>query len=382
MRKWEIAWAVMLGGLPFSSFFMRNWTLTKSLDIWHGQSAWMQFGLIILLGLFLADGLKFVSNVPLAAWLTWNGLVWFWINYTVVQEKNIFPASVSFGYLHCLLIAAFILIATATWTEMTIDRLIKTIGVSGIVVMFYCLLQVVNLDQFFHSIDPSDPKDYMVGVIGNPSHLAAYLSMLVPIYIYLGWHVFSLLCIGLLLATQSAGAVVGASLACCYFFFQHNRILFTITLICCIAAAVLVTNYYPSYLDSHGRTAAWKEYWTIYVNSKATITGMGVGFVSELSKQIKDGNVLWQWRHVHCEPFQVMIEQGIIGFIAVGWILADSIHKGITHVSRKMSMCMAILLAFLANSLVNFPAHLWLLGSLGLFSYCGIIVLSRKESTC
>lgn len=376
MRKWEVAWAILLGGLPFSPFLFR-----PHLDIWHAQTLWVHIGIISLLGLWLWDGAAKLSPAkPLAAWAAWTGLTVLMAWTQLMIKSKLYPLPMAMGLLHVLGIILLITIATSTWTPATISMLSKVIAISGVIVLGYCLLQLGNMDEFFASKDESVRTDALVGTIGNPTHLAAYLSMLLPVlWSQPGkrwWAAGSLCLLILLLCKSTTGLVAAMASTLIVLYFQDQR-LWKITLLISIFGFIFLLLNRADILNAHGRWEAWQAFWAYFENKP--ITGNGLGFVMAASGAIKEGSPIFQWRHVHNELFQLAIEQGIIGLGIILWGLWDCVKRIPRAVgTREGLMCVGVFAAFSITCLFNFSAHLWLLGSLGLFGYCGVIALTKE----
>jgi len=109
------------------------------------------------------------------------------------------------------------------------------------------------------------------------------------------------------------------------------------------------------------------------------ITGHGTGYVYELSKVTPPGHILYIWRHVHNEFLQLWLEQGLIGLSLFLWGLMSIFLRALRNLDRVMVFPLAlILVAFCLFSMTGYPAHLWQLGILPLFAYCGLLILLER----
>lgn len=381
MMRWgEVGWVLFLAGLPFSHF------LNRSLNIWHGHALYAQSCLLVLWAASFTVSKATKPNWPLACWVLWVGslTLWLWTN-GIIQSKT-YPLPILLGAIHVVFLLMFYHAAMTHWTIQTFDTLFLWMARVGVLVLAYCGLQLLNLDQFFNYVDTSKSRDVLVGTMGNPSHLGSYLACLVPLLLFRHgkrWLGIFLGCAGLLifllLTEKTVGgplAAVGAVLWCCWhwarkWFWASLGVVGLLGL-----WALTRTNI----LNDSGRWAAWGAFYDVFQHKP--ILGLGLGFISELSHQITSpSHPLFQWRHVHNEFFQIAIEQGVIGLSLVAWILVDY-WRTVWRLpkTREVVACAGIMLAFLLNSLVNFPAHLWAIGSFGLLSYCGIKVI--EADTC
>ena len=132
------------------------------------------------------------------------------------------------------------------------------------------------------------------------------------------------------------------------------------------------------WLNPSGRLETWQAFWQHYLvgDGKQQITGAGLGRMMGDSHQ---GLAGWPqvgsnvFRHAHCEYFQVLIEQGIIGLGLVLWAFWDATQRWRrlprSPLVKTLGGCgVLVLLA----ACVNNSAHYWVLGLFGLLSYCGI----------
>ncbi len=376
-RIGQIGWCICLAGLPFAPF------LDKKLDLWHMQTIWVQGWLVVLWALtFFSGTRRTVTNHALSIWILWIGL-WSWFSWwATLREHQVYPVLSLMPVIHCLLLVLFYWTALQQWSSEVLRELFKWISYSAVILVVYGYLQLFNLDQFFAQLSGGD-KDVLVGTIGNVSHFSAYLACTVPIVLYRKgrrWKLAVLAYIGLfsvfLIKYKSLGGVCAASLAvlwCAWFW--HRRLWIWLVLLAVIAAAASI-YWIPDVLSSSGRIEAWVEYWQHFV--KAPITGRGPGFVMALSQKIEVGPIN-HWRHVHNEYFQIALEQGLVGLGIVLWGLWRVVRLiRILPKTDELVVCVGILIAFLFNCLVNFPMHLWMVGSLGLLGYCGIYVLATE----
>jgi len=377
MRRREIGWAIFLAGLPFSPFIF-----FQTLDLWHSEALWAQSWVILLFALSLGSNVSrsWITNKPLAALIIWAAAVFLWKWNTTMLKMNIYPLPMLMGMGHLFIIVLFYLTAIRTWSFRTIQVLLKWIGVSGALVLAYCIVQLLNLDQFLNNIDSWTKEDALVGTIGNPSHLGTQLALLTPVFFYnKGWYwkVLGFTSIGVAVATGSTGALVALGIGLCYLLWFYNRWASGLLSLCGVGALSYLVIYKSNLVDFNGRLDAWSEFFKMFKHEP--ITGKGLGFIMENSRQDIPNTILLKWRHVHLEYFQVAIELGLIGLSLLFWLIYDTIKKVfMTRTSRELVTLSTILLIFMINSLVSYPAHLWVLGSFGLLAYSGIYVLAKE----
>ena len=380
MSLGRAGWAIFLAGLPFSPFLFRG------LDLWHMQTAWAQAWTFALfsLSLYRVQHIRIYENKPFAAWILWTGFWFLFTWYGFIAQSKVYPLGMLQGLFHCLVIVLFYMAFVRTWTFRTFETVLKAIAYSGLLILLYCVVQLLNLDQFFHSIDKMDHSDVMVGTIGNPSHLGTHLALLVPVFAYHKgrfWTIAALISGVLVVMSQSVGALLALCAGICWMIWFTSKKGSVVLFVIGITAFVWLLFFNKDYLNPHGRIEAWQYFWKIFSapSGGKPVTGQGVGFIMEISKTVTSGPI-FQWRHVHNEFFQLAIEQGLIGLGIMFWALFDVWKKvfGLNK-SREVICLSTILIIFLVNCLVNFPAHLWVTGSFALMAYCGIYVLAGEE---
>ena len=379
MRGREVCWIIFLAGLPFSNF------LYKGLDLWHGHARWVEIWLPVLVGLSFISPTQRPANRALGVWIAviGGGTLWLW--YSLAAQAKAYPVSLLMPLLHLISGICFVWAAMQTWTKEFLPKLLRWVGYVGMVSLAYGLIQVANLDQFFKPISANIPRDALVGTIGNYNHFAAYLAMLLPIYLWMTGklkYVFIGVLLLLIFLTRSEAGYLSLGAVCLWEAWHRNRKVFVgLMVLCCLGSMLVFTHDESTLASLHSRLARWGLYWQMV--SPQFITGLGIGHVFEYAKVIDQTNdphhPLWHWRHVHNEYLQILVEQGMIGLAAFGYLLWD-IGKSAWKLREnpEARVCTGMLLAILANALFNFPFHLWMISSLGLMAYCGIKVIEAE----
>lgn len=371
----EVGWLIFLVGLPFAHF------LFKPLNLWQGQALWAQGWIILLFSLSLGNpGKTLPPNRPLAAFIAWVGLTTLFIWWRTMVDQKTYPILMLQGTTHLLLLVMAYSAAMTTWTVTFVGKLVKALALAGIAVITYCVLQLLNLDQFLNQIDYWKNHDALVGTMGNPSHLATHLSLLFPLLLLCA-PLWSLALIGILLVTQSLGGQVATFAVASYWAWHGKKKWFWVVGIVGVVGLIYLATH-QDHFNPHGRFKAWSIFYQMF--QQRSITGWGVGSVMAFSRTITDStSPLFQWHHVHQEFFQVAIEHGVIGLGFLWWMLWELV--GTIRRLPKTPLVVAlsgILLAFGINSLVNFPAHLWVTGSYALVAYCGLKVIEAETGSC
>ena len=374
----EVGWHLFLASLPFAPL------LERRLDLWHGQAMWAVLWVSLLTCLALAQGIK-AKHLPLAWWWACTFfLVWWEFTKGIIGAKQ-YNALLLMPLVHILAIGCFVLTACSQWTRQTVQRLSTTLAVLALVLTAYGWCQAMNLDPIFRNLEGATQKD-IVGMIGNPTHFGAHLALLLPFVwvqsgkVWWGLRAASISLIGMiLLRNASLGGVLCLwAMGVAYLFWHCGWrwkaagslfLLSPLTMGWGVAA-------HPHLFSDSGRLTVWPLFAQLL--HQHPWTGIGPGAIAFLSQTITSGP-LQQWRHVHNEWLQLTIEQGVIGLVIVLWALLRTMRQAWTYRTDPLvQMCAMVLLAFVVNSLINFPAHLWVLGSLGLVAYCGITVLAGE----
>lgn len=367
VRKGELGWIIFLAGLPFAPF------LNHQLDLWHAHSAWVHLVLMVLV-LYATTQPHRPMPRPLNWWMLWVTVLSWWLWQASITTSKTYPFALLASWTHLFTIWLFVL-ASMIWDEPLVHSLIRAIRWSGLIMLAYGVLQLANLDQFF---DSGKGRDVLVGTIGNPSHLAAYFSILLPLYLLGGkrWSPASLVTIGLILCTKSmTGQLAMAAVLLWWSLFQPRWVTGLLLAIGGLGLAYLW--FHREGLNTWGRWEAWTIFWN-FIKQKS-ILGYGPGFTMQLSQTITERGPIFQWRHCHNEFLQVWLEQGIVGLGLVIWTVWDAAMRVVRKLPVPHMVALGgMLLAFGINSLLNFPAHLWMTGSLGLMAYCGIYTLTES----
>ena len=367
-------WLLFLVGLPLASFPLHN-----NLDLWQAHAYWAQGGILLSVVLWLWGGGKVRANRPLAAWVAWTGF-WVWLTWLrSMTAAKTFPTPLLVPLTHLLLLWLAYL-ATESWTTDFLRTLMTAMAGMGVVLVAYGFLQAGNLDQFLTNFETVTKRDVIVGTIGNPSLFSTYLSLLVPLFLWKRWWIpagATVLLLVLLACWYAAVAgLLAFSLVWLWWTWHEHRRTFWVSLSLSLLGGIGLLLTQHQHLTSrllNGRWEAWSAYWPVI--KEHGITGAGIGFVMALSQNIASGP-LFQWRHAHNEYLQVWLEQGLIGLAIIGWLLLDLGRRAwrMSHTDTWLALT-GILIAFLFNSLISFPAHLWMTGSFGFLAYCGLLTL-------
>lgn len=386
MSLGEISWILFLAGLPFAPL------INQKLDLWHGQGLWASLWIGLLFGLSIFTGQKKLTtgNKPLAAWLI---LTFIWVLWSLtkgIMVNKQYNLALFLPMLHILSIVLFCFSANNTWSRSFIERLMKAIAISASVLVAYGLCQAVGFDPIFKDLDASKKTHEVVGLIGNPSHFGIYLAVILPIFwairtshsylTQLG--IWSLLII-LLFRNASVSGILSATLASIVWWLYHNKkAAIGIGSLLVLAITLLYFNDVADaasirmIMTDSGRLATWEALSKLI--GKSPLFGLGPGALSFISQSFT--GPLTGWRHAHNEFLQLTIEQGLAGLAILGWFLYDLAQRVLKLEAEPLVPALAsVITAFLFSSFLSYPAHLWMIGSVGLFAICAINVLSEKS---
>lgn len=348
--------------LPFSNFFLK-----QKADIWHAQGYFLQFGILLLYCLKL-----FKRSKPLACLFFWAGLVTLanFINITFATKH--YPIVIFFPFFNFLCGVILFDLITEYLTPELYRMLLKSLAISIALVVGYCILQKLSLDQFFHTIDGMggiDKKDAIVGTIGNPMHSSHYLAMALPVFFLLEKKLCKLAVIvtlAVIFLTGSASGIVIALIALIFYSFFHKVFSIREIILASIAFIIALIWKHPnlSFFGNAGRFEIWQKFYPEF--SKKSITGWGLGIVNSFAKQQNFAG----WRHLHNEFYHYSIEIGVIGLGLILWGVVDYFRLFWKSSKDKLSVATgSIFLGFTLSSLTGYPSHLFLLASMGILSY-------------
>ena len=360
--------------LPLSALFIHI------KDIWHSQGAVFQFGILLAYSYsFFALSKDYkIKNIPLALLTFWLGITtMIWWNMGIVIDSK-YNFTLFMPFFNFLTMVIFYKLIIDYLEIKDLERIIKYFSYVIMVFLGYCVLQKFNLDQFHIPIDPAvDKRDLIVGTIGNPTHLAGYLSMLLPILYYYN---SKLNTIGIFLAwliiimTGSSMGLIGAVLVT-IFYLLFNRIrtkydwVILGSMITLFIIAILFRGIdWKLFINPQGRLEEWSR--LLPLLHKNPITGSGLGKIMSLGEM---------WKHAHCEYYQLAIETGVIGLGIAFYGIWKYFEEFIKLKTNKLAICLvSIFLAFLINALVSYPSHLWITSSLGMFAYSSLYCLKGE----
>jgi hypothetical protein len=257
--------------------------------------------------------------------------------------------------------------------EDSIRKILRYFKFSVVILLLYCVLQQYSFDEFFRSTDIVGP-DRLVGTIGNQSHLAGLLAIVQPVFFSKG--LLDILCLvllwGVIILTGSASGVVAGVVVLLFWLLNNSKKWFTLASISAVSLGVIGFIKFRSFFNPYGRIDIWTKAIEILKNKQ--ITGAGLGSFGSLKIMNPD-----HWQHLHCEPYQIALEIGIVGLILGIWCIFDYFqvffHLRKSPVSVKLT---GMMIGFFLVSLVSFPGHLWLISTIVMFAYASLYALKNE----
>jgi len=351
--------------LPWGNFFFRT------TDLWHSTGHFVQVSILILFCYSFFEKPKYVQilNKPLGSFICWSGLVTAYGWLTVFSKTQHYPIKIFLPFFNLLCLVWLYKLITEYLNKDDIEMILRWLKYSVIILLFYCALQYLKLDEFFAGLSGHDE---LTGTIGNPIHLAGLLAILQPLFFEKSReNILSLILLWLIiiLTGSATGLVVGLGVFLFWLFFKKRRLAISFSIVSTVLLTVLrLVN--KGFFFNSDRFRVWglvcKE-----IKDKF-ITGFGLGTYS-LSNI---GSTNYHWQHLHNEYLQVVFEVGLIGLVLVLWCIWDYFK---TPLKTDLTIRLAsIFFGFCFVSGMLSPAHLWLTSVIGLMSYAGLYVIKNE----
>lgn len=377
----------LLLGIPFSPFIF------KDIDIWNAQGLWFQVGLLVCFccSFYFESNRVRIKNIPLGLLVLWGGSLTIYISYQFMAKQGRYSIYYLFPFLNLLYVTIFYKLIVQYLNKERIKLILKWLSFLTLLTLFLCTIQAFGLGgELYNTIkgvyqgdsginDLKHPA--VIGFIGNPTHLSAYLGMCLP-FLFLfrkPWLSISLLFIIIMFFTNYASysvpmtGILTAIVTLFYYLFCRSKRKFIIGLFILLIIGVLAYKYLgQEILSAQGRIGAWKEYWT-YIKP-TFIFGRGLGANKVLANYISGYKA---FNHLHNEYLQGLLEMGLIGLLIIIYGIWDFFK--FRNKSKEEVILKAVFLGFLVQSFTLFPAHLWMMSSLAIFSYGCIHCLKNEE---
>ncbi len=274
-------------------------------------------------------------------------------------------------------------------SSMKIDfnEIIKVMVICGVVMAGYVILQKIGLDQFFI---PREGEQFikvhgrvMGGNLGQPTIVASWMIMMVPLAFYLRKFWMAYFIIGACLLTQGAMVAIALGtilLITMFHFYKELRKFIIISLIVLFSLFSLcmgnnsIRHKVIERMD--GRYEVWKATLKDIHNGpidnihKYPLTGLGLGRFSYVFPS-KNNSIFMQ---VHNEPLEFLYDCGLIGIFLLFYglfIMLSNIHL--------IPISFSILLSFIAILFCSLGTFTFQLGAHQFYSALLIGMLNNDS---
>uniref|UniRef100_A0A6M3KJB8 Putative O-antigen ligase n=1 Tax=viral metagenome TaxID=1070528 RepID=A0A6M3KJB8_9ZZZZ len=287
-----------------------------------------------------------------------------WIS--ILSTTHNYPIKIFMPFFNILCFALFYKLSLEYVDKEVIKKTLKYLKLSVGLVAVYAILQTFNLDQFYNGLLGN--KGEVVGTIGNQSHLAGFLGILLPIF-YGSWWLIPII-IAILLTKSASGIAIGVLVFLIYLIYKQRYVGLGLSILTLTFGVLLAQSVFPDFFSFSHRLSVWHKAWDM-IQLKA-ITGSGLGTFGLANVNGID-NITSHWRHAHNEYLQAWFEVGLVGLSIIIWGIFSYFKN--FKINIKLSL---VFLGFCLLGLVNFSSHLWLIAMVGMISYSWLYSLKNE----
>lgn len=355
--------------LPWGSFFF------KQVDIWHSTGQFVQVGILILFYWSFFEKPKSVQilNRALGSFICWAGLTTAYGWITVFATSKHYPIKIFMPFFNLLCLILLYKLIVEYLDGKNIERILRWLKYSVMLLIIYCTLQYFKLDEFFSGIN--NTGDQLVGTIGNPMHLAGMLAMCQPLFFKKSFeNILSLIVLwSVILLTGSATGLIAGIAVILFWLFFKKRLAFTIASAISVLSLIALYFYKSNFFFNSDRFRVWGL--VCKAIKDKFITGFGLGTYG--ISNIGDTNIHWQ--HTHNEYLQIIFELGSIGLVLVLWCIWDyfRLFKSLkTDLTIRLA---SIFFGFCLLCGVTFFSHLWITSIIGMMAYASLYAIKNTE---
>jgi hypothetical protein len=208
--------------LPVTMVLIPFMILTKGMIHSSHQLALVLFAAVAL-GAMTRNVWIFAFAAYLAAWNI--GLFWTSLNTYGVPTRAIMGMDMML-----YVIGGLIFFAAARMSTLRLSTLYNFFCVAAILQAVFAALQFVGVDVMLWVLNlfvPAKGKmadGTLLGTLGNPNFLAAYLAICLPFFFRKGWAWWILLLAPIMLRSWTSAAVVPAIVAALWFFWENDQV--------------------------------------------------------------------------------------------------------------------------------------------------------------
>ena len=270
-------------------------------------------------------------------------------------------------------------VASLELNPRQIDRILTVITLCGFLMAVYIFIQALNIDPLFQKISKARNPDIgaldkplIGGFMGQATLVATYISMLIPLALFLRRYVWVVCMVMAVAITGSKGAYLAVFAGALAYFFgsgrKYNASIAIVLIAAALCAATFLINRYKIYDkkslahyvigESSGRIPEWiimaKDFREPFEGRKRALLGFGPGSL-HYSHSVRNNSRFLQ---SHNDPFEFLINFGIAGFsiflLSVASLLKISRWRTVER-SRALLLC---LLTLSITSLFTFSFQL------------------------
>lgn len=365
---------VLLCGLPWA------YLIFNKTDVWHAQGHYFQLGILVLLAYSFFEKSRQIKirNIPLGIFTLWAGLVTAFYWYVTLANTGKYAILIFLPFFNFLCFLLFYKFSIEYLKEKDIERILKGLAISVSIVLGYCILQKLHLDQFYTPLGSggSNARDSLVGTIGNSTHLAGYLAICQPLFFRRGWYNYlALIVLWIIIALtgSASGVIVGVGVVLFYLVFKKKYYQTCIIVGICGLLLFIFRQQLTGFFSFNHRLEFWQALFEKF--KQQPITGQGLGILN--AWKIKP--LTSTWRHAHLEYYQLAVELGVIGLGILLWGIFDYFKRFWKFRTDLTIRLASIFLGIVLLGLFSFPIHLWLLSSMAMLSYSWLYVLKGEK---
>lgn len=240
-------------------------------------------------------------------------------------------------------------VSSYEFTRKQMEEMVFLMCLCGFLMSLYIFVQYFRLDQFFDIVDYSKnheinvlPAKALGGFLGQPTIVATYIAMLVPLALYLRKYIWAICMATAVCLTLSKFAIGSMSIGVIlYFLFSRRRFYKSVGIVLIALGLFLIVcwinkNHIISVdslvskieAESSGRVTIWKtvlkDFRSEFEGSMRTVLGYGAGAFEYMHSIIRDS----KWRTLHNDWGELIFNFGIAGaaimFMAIKYLYKKS----------------------------------------------------------
>ena len=249
-------------------------------------------------------------------------------------------------------------------SRLNIDKVMRITYICGVLTALYCIMQAFGMDQFLmikpRSLIGSVKAAEVTGMIGQPTHVGAFLAITLPATIYCRRFLFACVIFLAIILSQSAFAIATASLVSLLSLVGNNRKL-AVSILSIFVIVIPIFYYFHPLIDN-GRFNIWQSMWTDFKSSHQVVTGLGTGAFSFIFPSMHNS----AFRQAHNEYFEFVYNCGFIGAIVMLGFFYEFFKSAYRLFNHEKLRCLSYMM--LASCLVSLGTFTWQLGTTAFYT--------------